>query len=41
MGYAEEVIKSLILEEVAQDKVALAIRKRHEVSFKYDSNDNK
>lgn len=39
MGYAEEVIKSLILEEVTQDKVALAIRKRHEVSFKYDSND--
>ena len=39
MGYAEDVIKSLILEEIAQDKVALAIRKRHEVSFKYDSND--
>ena len=39
MGYAEDVIKSLILEEVTQDKVGYAIRKRHEVSFKYDSND--
>lgn len=39
MGYAEEVIRALILEEVAQDKVAHAIKKRHEVSFRYDSND--
>lgn len=39
MGYAEEIIKQLLFEEVAQDKVAYAIRKRHEVSFKYDSND--
>jgi len=39
MGYAENVIRQLLFEEVAQDKVALAIRKRHEVSFKYDSND--
>ncbi|MBP5456871.1 MAG: hypothetical protein J6Y37_10245 [Paludibacteraceae bacterium] len=39
MGYAEEVIKSLLLEEVEQNKVAYAVKKRHEVSFKYDSGD--
>lgn len=39
MGYAENVIKQLLFEEVAQDKVAYAVKKRHEVSFKYDNND--
>ena len=39
MGYAEEIIRQLLFEEVAQDKVAYAVRKRHEVSFRYDSND--
>lgn len=39
MDYAEKVIKELLLEEVAQNLVSYAIRKRHEVSFKYDSGD--
>ena len=39
MGYAESVIRELLFEEVAQNLVSYAIRKRHEVSFKYDSND--
>lgn len=40
MGYAEKIIRELLLEEVAQNLVSYAIRKRHEVSFKYDNNDN-
>lgn len=39
MGYAEDIIKELLLEEVEQEKVTYAIKKRHEVSFRYDSND--
>ena len=39
MGYAERIIRELLFEEVAQNLVSYAIRKRHEVSFKYDSND--
>ena len=39
MDYAERIVKELLLEEVAQNLVSYAIRKRHEVSFKYDSND--
>ena len=39
MDYLEQVIRGLLFEEVAQDKVAYAVRKRHEVSFKYDNND--
>lgn len=39
MGYAENIIKALLLEEIEQDKVSHAIKKRHEVSFRYDSND--
>lgn len=39
MDYAVRIVKELLLEEVAQNLVSYAIRKRHEVSFKYDSND--
>lgn len=39
MGYAEDVIREILMEEVAQDKVSHAIRRRHEVSFRYDSGD--
>lgn len=39
MGYAENVIRELLFEEVAQNSVVNAIKRRHEVSFKYDSND--
>ena len=39
MGYAEKVIRELLFEEVAQNSVINAIKRRHEVSFKYDSND--
>ena len=39
MDYAESIIRSLLLEEVAQNLVTYAIRKRHEVSFKYNNND--
>lgn len=39
MDYAKKIIKELLLEEIAQNLVSYAIRKRHEVSFKYDSND--
>jgi len=39
MDYAEKIVQELLLEEVAQNLVSYAIRKRHEVSFKYDSND--
>lgn len=39
MGYAENVIRELLFEEVAQNSVIHAVKKRHEVSFKYDSND--
>ena len=39
MGYAEDIVRELLMEEVAQDKVSYAIKKRHEVSFRYDSND--
>lgn len=39
MDYAERIVRELLLEEVAQNLVSYAIKKRHEVSFKYDSND--
>jgi len=39
MDLAQKIIRELLLEEVAQNLVSYAIRKRHEVSFKYDSND--
>lgn len=39
MDYAESVIHELLLEEVQQNKVINAIKKRHEVSFVYDSGD--
>lgn len=39
MDYAEKIVRELLLEEVAQNLVSYAIRKRHEVSFKYDSGD--
>ena len=39
MDYAKRIVRELLLEEVAQNLVSYAIRKRHEVSFKYDSGD--
>lgn len=39
MNYAEKIVRELLFEEVAQNLVSYAIRKRHEVSFKYDSGD--
>lgn len=39
MDYAKLILEQLLYEEVAQDKVILAVKKRHEVSFKYDSDD--
>ena len=39
MDLAEKIIRELLFEEVAQNLVSYAIRKRHEVSFKYDSGD--
>lgn len=40
MGYAENVIRELLFEEVAQNKVVNAVKRRHEVSFRYDSGDS-
>ena len=39
MNYAETIIRELLFEEVAQNSVVNAIKRRHEVSFKYDSRD--
>ena len=39
MNYAERIVRELLFEEVAQNLVSYAIRKRHEVSFKYNSGD--
>jgi len=39
MDYARKIIQELLKEEVEQNKVAYAIKKRHEVSFIYDSGD--
>ena len=39
MGYAEDIIRQILNEEVSQNIVTAAIKKRHEVSFKYDSSD--
>lgn len=39
MDYIHKVIQELLLEEVQQNKVSYAIKKRHEVSFVYDSGD--
>lgn len=39
MDYAKQIILQLLTEEVTQDKVIYAIKKRHEVSFIYDSGD--
>jgi len=39
MDYIHKVIQELLMEEVQQDKVSYAIKKRHEVSFIYDSGD--
>lgn len=39
MDYAKEIIMSVLLEEVQQNVLTNAIKKRHEVSFIYDSGD--
>lgn len=39
MNYIQEIIRELLLEEVEQNKITFAIKKRHEVSFIYDSGD--
>ena len=39
MGYAESVIRQILTEEVTQNNVSYAVRKRHVVSFTYDSGD--
>lgn len=39
MDYAKEIIMSVLLEEVQQNVLTNAIKRRHEVSFIYDSGD--
>lgn len=41
MDYAKKIISELLTEEVTQDKLVYAIKKRHEVSFVYDNGDGK
>lgn len=39
MGYAEQIIHELLMEEVQQNNIINAIKKRHEVSFVYNNGD--